>query len=83
MIADTRSPDTATKDAILKTVSDAAEAKRPHTSTQDKNSLINEKALKSRKARIAKEIELKKHVATVTNLKRKLAKQIINKTINI
>ena len=58
LMADTRSPDTAAKEAITKTTIDGTiEPKRPpHTLTQDKNSLIDEKALKSRKARIAKEI---------------------------
>ena len=43
----------------------------------------DEKALKSKKARLTKEIELKKHIHTVNNLKKKIAKQIVNKTLNL
>jgi len=37
-------------------------------------SLIDEKALKTKKARMNKEVELKNHTVTVNSLKRKLAK---------
>ena len=47
---------------------------KPKTSKEPKNSLIDEKALKTKIARINKEIELRKHVLTVNSLKRKLAK---------
>jgi len=46
-------------------------------------SLIDEKALKTKKARMNKEVELKNHTLTVNSLKRKLAKQIVNKTLKI
>ena len=41
---------------------------------QGGNPLINEKSLISKKARISKEHELKKHLTTLNNLKRKLAR---------
>ena len=53
------------------------------SSGQPTNSLIDEKMLKSKKARMNKDAELKKHIISVHNLKRKLAKQIVNKTANI
>ena len=39
--------------------------------------------MRSRKARNDKEKELRKHYATVQSLKKKIAKQIVNKTAKI
>ena len=47
------------------------------------NSLVDEKSLKSKQARLNKEQELRKHKVTVESLKKSLAKQIVNKTLNI
>lgn len=49
-------------------------------STGPVNSLIDEKSLISKKARQAKSNELQKHMSTLNNLKRKLAKQIVDKS---
>lgn len=46
-------------------------------------SLIDDKELCTKKARMKKAAELSKHSATVNNLKRKLAKQIVNNTLKI
>lgn len=56
---------------------------RPKTSGQPKNSFVDEKNIVSKKYRAQKEQELKKHQMTVYNLKRKLAKQIVDKSANI
>lgn len=45
-----------------------------HQSAQPVNSLIDERSVKTKKARQNKEAELRKHTITVNNLKRKLAK---------
>lgn len=48
-----------------------------------KYQLIDERDLKTKKARMNKEIELNKHTATVNHLKKKLASQIVNKTLKV
>ena len=62
---------------------DQQEKKEDKTKTTGVLSLIDEKALKTKKARMNKEIELQKHITTVNHLKRKLAKQIVSKTSNV
>ena len=54
-----------------------------HQSALPVNSLIDERSVKTKKARQNKEAELRKHTITVNNLKRKLAKQIVSKTSKI
>ena len=46
--------------------------------TTEWNSLIDEKAMASKKNRLTKEVELRKHVNTLNTLKKKLAKSIVN-----
>ena len=48
--------------------------------TTEWNSLIDEKAMASKKNRLTKEVELRKHVNTLNTLKKKLAKSIVNQT---
>ena len=50
------------------------EATRSSKNNEYKNSLINEKQLITKKARASKDQELRKHMSTLNNLKRKLAK---------
>jgi len=64
-----------------KTVGQSETAKEQ--SRAKSNTLIDEKSLKTRKARLSKEQELKKHMSTLQKLKLKLAKQIVDKGVKI